>query len=151
MFHFLSLVVVLSAYSLTSIAAAADGDKPTPEETAAMQGAWKIESLISDGEPVAAETIRTWRRLVKNDRVTWKRGEETLVELSIQYNPRAKPMTMVSTIESGDAKGQTMLSIYELNGDELRVCFAPPGKPRPKEFSSTPGSGVLMYTARRIP
>jgi uncharacterized protein (TIGR03067 family) len=149
MCRFLSVVVTLWASSLFAVSGA-DGERPTPEETAAMQGDWKIESLISEGESAPAETIRNWRRIVTNDRVAWKRGEETLVELSIRYNPRVKPMTMVSTIETGDAKGQAMLSIYELNGDELRVCFAPPGKPRPKEFSSTPGSGVIMYTARRV-
>ena len=148
--HFLSVVVAGWVFSLTAVVLAG-GNGPTPEETAAMQGTWKIESLIGDGEPVPADTIRNWRRIVKNDRVTWKRGGETLVELSIVYNPRAKPMTLVSTIESGQDKGQTLLAIYELHGDELRVCFAPPGKPRPKEFSSTPGSGVLMYTARRLP
>ena len=140
------LLVALSCAA--SIAAAAD--KPTPQEVEAMQGTWVIESFIGNGDALPADKIRSWRRIVVGDRVTWKRGDETLVELSIKYDPRAKPMTLDSTIESGESKGQTMHAIYELKGDELRMCFAPPDKPRPKEFSSTPGSDLLLYTARRM-
>jgi len=125
-------------------------DQPTPQETAAMQGTWKIESFINNGDTLSNDTFSSWRRIVKDDRVTWKRGDEVLVELSIKYNPRVKPMTLDSTIQSGDGKGQTLLAIYELNDGELRVCAAPPGKPRPRDFSSTPGSDQLFYSARRI-
>jgi len=124
--------------------------QPTPQETAAMQGTWKIESFINNGDTLSNDTFSSWRRIVKDDRVTWKRGDEVLVELSIKYNPRVKPMTLDSTIQSGDGKGQTLLAIYELNDGELRVCAAPPGKPRPRDFSSTPGSDQLFYSARRI-
>ncbi len=125
-------------------------DRPTPDETAAMQGTWKIESFINNGETLSNDTFSSWRRIVKDDRVIWKRGDEVLVELAIKYNPRAKPMTLDSTIQTGEGKGQTLLAIYELNDGELRVCAAPPGKPRPRDFSSTPGSDQLFYSARRI-
>jgi uncharacterized protein (TIGR03067 family) len=99
---------------------------------------------------VPQETIQKWRRIVVGDRVTWKQNEDIMVELRIKFDPTAKPMTIDSTIESGDAKGQTMLAIYELNGDELRVCFTPPDKTRPTKFSAAQGTGQLLYTAKRL-
>jgi hypothetical protein len=37
-----------------------------------------------------------------------------------------------------------MLGIYELHGDNYKVCFAPAGKPRPNELTSKPGNGYIL-------
>ena len=42
---------------------------------------------------------------------------------------------------SGANKGKAQQGIYERNGDSLRICVAPPGKPRPREFESARGDG----------
>jgi uncharacterized protein (TIGR03067 family) len=34
-----------------------------------------------------------------------------------------------------------VLGVYELDGDEFRICYAPPGKERPKDFSAKAGTG----------
>ena len=49
----------------------------------------------------------------------------------------------------GDLKGQTSLAIYELVGDTLRICRAAPGKARPTEFASKPGSGLTLMSYQR--
>jgi uncharacterized protein (TIGR03067 family) len=50
---------------------------------------------------------------------------------------------------SGLDKGKTWLGIYEIEGDNYKVCFSPPGKERPSEFSSKPGSGHLLQFWKR--
>ena len=137
----------LIAVGLSCVVCAAE---PSQKDIDAMQGAWSITSFASDGEEVPAETIARWRRLVERDRVTWKQGNDTMVELTIKFDPAAKPMTLDSTIATGDSKGEVLLAIYELDGDELRVCFNAPTKPRPTDFSSTKGSGQMMFTAKRL-
>ena len=42
-----------------------------------------------------------------------------------------------------------MLGIYKLNDDHYKVCFAPPGKPRPNEFGAKPGSGYILQVWAR--
>ena len=138
------------AFIAAGLAIAAFAGEPTQKDIEAMQGTWTIESFTSDGQDVPQETIQRWRRIVAGDRVTWKQNEDILVELRIKFDPAKKPMTLDSTIDSGDAKGQTLLAIYELNGDELRVCFTAPDQSRPTEFSAAQGSGQLMYTAKRV-
>ena len=49
----------------------------------------------------------------------------------------------------GPAKGKPMLGIYQIDDKVYKVCFALPGKPRPTEFSSTPGSGYILQSWQR--
>ena len=126
------------------------GAEPTAKEIAAMQGTWTIESFTLNGQSVPAGQLQNWRRIVTGGHVTWKNGDELLVEMDITFDPQQKPMTLDSTIATGDAKGKVVLAIYELDGDTLRVCFADPDKPRPTEFSSAPGSGPSLYVAKRV-
>jgi hypothetical protein len=50
----------------------------------------------------------------------------------------------------GDDKGKTFRGIYEFEGDTRKVCLAPAGKERPKEFSSTAGSGHVLAVLKRV-
>jgi uncharacterized protein (TIGR03067 family) len=125
--------------------------EPTREDhTAAMQGVWAIEAFTLDGNTIPPKDMKQWRRIVKGNHVTWKNRDATMIELDINFDPTQMPMTLDSTIATGKDKGQTLLAIYELKGDKLRVCFAHPGKSRPKEFSSAPGSEQSLYVARRL-
>jgi uncharacterized protein (TIGR03067 family) len=55
------------------------------------------------------------------------------------------------TRSNGPDAGKTMLAIYEfINDDEYRICFAPAGKERPKEFSTKAGSGHFLHTWKRL-
>ncbi len=134
---------------LVGISAHALADEPSEKFREAMQGTWTIQSFTADGKDIPAETLNTWRRIVAGDHVTWKQGEEVLLELDMKFDTSAKPMTLDSTMTTGDSKGQTLPAIFELKDDELRVCFGPPDKPRPSEFASPMGSGLLMFTAKR--
>ncbi|MGD9724155.1 MAG: TIGR03067 domain-containing protein [Pirellulales bacterium] len=116
----------------------------------AMQGTWTVLTFTSNGEEVPASTIVAWKRTVTGKHVVWKDGDLVLVETDFEIDPSKSPMTLDSTIATGDAKGQTMLAIYEFKDDVLRVCFAPPGEPRPVVFSAAAGTDALMYTCQRL-
>ena len=51
----------------------------------------------------------------------------------------------------GDLKGQTVLCIYEMTGDTLRIAFAEPGKARPTEIANRDSKGVLLLSGGRQP
>jgi uncharacterized protein (TIGR03067 family) len=124
--------------------------EPDQQALDPMQGSWTLLTFVSNGDEVAAGTIVTWKRTVTGKHVVWYDGDAVMVETDFEIDPRKTPMTLDSTIATGDAKGQTMLAIYELKDDVLRVCFAPPGEPRPAVFSAAQGTGALMFTCKRF-
>ncbi|MCA9266997.1 MAG: TIGR03067 domain-containing protein [Planctomycetales bacterium] len=124
--------------------------EPTAEQTAAMRGTWEITSLIVDGNMFGPDQIEKMRRVVKDNHVVWSDGDKTLLETDIAFDPTKSPMTLDSVVSAGDQRGNKMLAIYELRGDELRVCFGHFDKPRPTAFESVGGQGQSMFTARRV-
>ncbi len=131
--------------------AKAAAEKALQEELKSLAGTWKITSMIADGRELEEDSYKTWRRIVDGTNITWKNADGTFLETSIKIDPSKKPKQIDSTIESGDDKGKVMLAIYEVKGDEFRMCFAPPDMPRPTEFASRAGmNGVWLYTAKRV-
>jgi uncharacterized protein (TIGR03067 family) len=53
------------------------------------------------------------------------------------------------TIDFYDNRSPTIRGIYELNGSELVLCTAAPGKPRPTKFETSPFSGTVLTKTRR--
>ena len=61
-----------------------------------------------------------------------------------------KPKTQdFSQTSEGENKGKTTLGIYEIDGDTLKTCSAEPGKDRPTEFSTNPGSGHFLRVFKK--
>jgi len=66
------------------------------------------------------------------------------------FDPTQKPKTIDFTPTTGDAKDKLHLGIYQLGENARKLCFAPPGKERPTEFSSEPGSGHILVKFERV-
>lgn len=64
-------------------------------------------------------------------------------------NPNKSPKEIDSIHSQGPMKGQSYLGIYKLEKDVWTVCFAPPGKPRPREFSTRAGSDELLHVWKK--
>jgi uncharacterized protein (TIGR03067 family) len=81
-------------------------------------------------------------------------GRETAgnVSMTVQFqlNPAPVPKTIDSTYLDGPQQGFISLGIYELDAREFRMCrTSKPGEPRPKAFTTTPGSGLTMVVWNR--
>lgn len=59
------------------------------------------------------------------------------------------PKTVDFVHTEGPLKGKTFLGIYELKGDDLRICLARPGEPRPTDLSHKKGSGHEFHHWKR--
>ena len=59
------------------------------------------------------------------------------------------PKWMDSKSSNDADKGVVMPGIYEIAGDDHRVCFSLPGKDRPKEFASKANSGIILQVWKR--
>ena len=76
-------------------------------------------------------------------------GEKKNVTGTFKIDPSKKPKAMDAVPSEGPAKDQTIEEIYELDGDNLKICLALPGNKRPTEFKSGEGSGRWLFSYKR--
>jgi uncharacterized protein (TIGR03067 family) len=81
---------------------------------------------------------------------TWSiHTDDKVIKGTSTIDPTKKPKTIDFTPTEGDGKGELHLGIYELGEKTRKLCFAPPGKDRPTEFSSMAGSEQILVTFER--
>lgn len=120
------------------------------KDTEALQGTWELSAGEANGRELSEKQLKDGHLVVKGDhyRVTLH-GHDTVAGVQ-KLDSKEGTGTIDITDSSGPQKDQTCLGIYELHGDEFRVAFAPPGKPRPSKFSTTPDSGYWVHVWKRV-
>jgi len=73
------------------------------------------------------------------DKWTVRRDGEVVQAGTHKFDPGKKPPQVDAAVTEGEGKGFTMLGVYELKGDTLKVCFDPEGKERPTDFTGKAG------------
>ena len=129
------------------IAADAEDAKKDLEK---LQGTWALVSGERDGKKFTEEEVKKTMLFIKDD--TFRIPESSVAtseDGTIKIDPSKKPKEMDATTGSGPDNGKIWQGIYKLYGDTYEVCFAPPGKDRPTEFSSKAGSGYLLQIWKR--
>jgi RNA polymerase sigma factor (sigma-70 family) len=72
-------------------------------------------------------------------------------EASFTLDSAKAPKQFDLKIEEGPAQEQgTWLGIYEIKGDDLTICIAPPGQDRPTEFASKEGTPIMLMKLKRV-
>jgi uncharacterized protein (TIGR03067 family) len=116
-----------------------------------MEGTWRATALIVNGETFTQENASALT-VVNGGDGTWiirDRGTEKSKGTST-IDPTKKPKTIDITPSGGQDKDMTYLGIYELGENSRKVCIAPPGRGRPKDFTSTPGNERILVTFERV-
>jgi uncharacterized protein (TIGR03067 family) len=141
---------LLAALAAALVAAEDDGAK---KELKKFEGTWVMVSGEKEGKKVAPEHV-------KKSKITWKGPEVHVltphqsrapIKGTCTVDPSKRPRHMDWVRSEGPHKGETMPAIYEfISEDSYRVCFAPPGKPRPREFATKPGSGHTLHVWKRV-
>lgn len=129
-------------------------EDPAKDDLKALQGAWVTVRLVIDGR-----TLIELKEVPKEgplstityDGHNWviKFSTNELMKGTSKLDATKKPKQIDLSNETGPDKGKTLLAIYELDGDEYKVCIAAPGKDRPTEFSSKEGSGQRLIIHKR--
>lgn len=146
-------VAVLLASFATLLVAADAKDDEVKKELQKFQGDWVLASGEKEGEKLADEHV-------KESKLTWKGKAVTLftphqskekIQAEATLTPGKSPRQMDWVRSTEPGKGKTMSAIYEfIAEDQYRICFAPPGKERPTEFKTKPGSGQLLHVWKRV-
>jgi uncharacterized protein (TIGR03067 family) len=129
-------------------AEAAPGRSSTAPPTE-LDGEWTMVSGTLDGRPVDRRMLATGRRVTLGDESTVLFGASVFMRMTFRLDPTASPKAIDYVITAGSSKGKAQRGIYDLVGDVLRLCVAPPGAERPAEFTSARGDGRLLTEWRK--
>ena len=132
-------VVVLAAV-------AADGNSLGQERKDAggavlkqIQGTWKFASQEVDGKSRTKDELAKQTITFEGDKWTVRRDGKVIQAGTHKFGPDKKPPQVDAVVTEGEDKGNTMLGIYELKADTMKVCFDPKGKERPADFIGKAG------------
>jgi uncharacterized protein (TIGR03067 family) len=115
-----------------------------------LEGTWSCLTCENDGRTIPDE-MRLKLRLELTDKIyRTKAGDQLLFEGEYQVRSQVQLKEIDILATSGPFQGQSALGIYEQTGDELKLAYVMPGKPRPAVFASVAGSGVANTTWRKL-
>ena len=112
-----------------------------------LQGTWNLTSAMQDGKALSDDKVKQTTIVFKGDTFRFPGSAEYATSragtIKLDESKTPKEMDAIST------KKEVMLGIYRLEENGYKVCFAPAGKPRPTEMTSTPGSGYILQAWER--
>jgi uncharacterized protein (TIGR03067 family) len=142
----LTVGLILSRPALSEEKDAAKADQQK------MQGTWQTLKAQIGGMDLPDDVVRNLKIVVKGNTMTvvgvpdiiQQYGEGTFL-----LDPSTKPKSIDFKVLKGDKKGDGPEGIYDLNGDDLRLCFQLVGKDRPTEFVTKEGQNRGMLVLKR--
>jgi len=143
--------VLVAAFLL---AAAARAQQPAPlspevrKELAALQGTWRLESY--EGAKKNRVNLKTRELFIGADLFFQRERGKDLQIGQVRLMPAKSPRRMDVIVHKGLHAGNTMLGIYELKGDTLKVCFDPDGDSRPNKFGASDETNQFIAVYKRV-
>ena len=130
----------LLVLAFCSVVLAGPQDDPAKKDLEKMQGKWKIEAEVIEGQKTPAKLLAKTSITIKGDNLIWEPKEDNGT-IKIKLDPSKKP----PAIDLIDGKN-IALGIYQLEGDTLRVCWEDfkSNRPRPKAFEATEENRYLI-------
>jgi uncharacterized protein (TIGR03067 family) len=115
-----------------------------------IQGKWREVSRTTEGAAVTTG-LGTMSQEAAGKMTTSIEGQVVYVgtaRIGTVKIPRNIDYVQTSP---GEGQGKIRQGIYEINGETLRICLAPPGVARPKEFEAAQGSQFVLseYTREK--
>ena len=121
---------------------------PKQSDAERLQGTWSVAALEVDGQKMAGGMLNGARVVVKQDRFQSLGMGETYEGL-LTLDESARPKTFDLKFTKGPEKGNTNRGIYELDGDQWKLCLATRGDARPKTFAAKAGTGHALEVLKR--
>ena len=118
------------------------------EQLRALEGTWNFARLEVDGHAMPAAMFSASRVLIDGDRFRTESPEATY-EGIFNLNVEADPHELDIEFIAGPEAGKWNYAIFRLTGGQLELCLDLNGRPRPKQFGTTPGSGHACETLTR--
>jgi len=126
----------------------ADGKDDAKNDQKKLQGKWMLTSAVMNGAEIPKDQVKG-ELVFKDDKYSYATGEGESGGGAFKLDTSKKPKAMDAVPSDGPAKGETVEVIYELDGNNLKVCMASPGAKRPKEFKADGDSNLWLFTYKR--
>jgi uncharacterized protein (TIGR03067 family) len=146
--HYRTLPIALLWLALLSAAVRPDAENPPRAQDERLEGRWEAVSFIRDGKGERQKPGNIFLT-IRGRVLTLKVGEE-MWKATIKAEVGRTPHAIDITYESGPDKGKTVRGVYEVRGDELRICHGDAAKQRPTEIASKKGSGYSVGVWKRL-
>ena len=126
--------------------AAADSSTPArgQKATTELEGEWRMTAGTMNGKAMDESMVKWVKRVTHGNETAVHAGPQVMMKAEFTSDPSQSPKTIDYLNTAGIHKGKKQQGIYELSGNELKMCVAAPGEPRPKKFESTPGDGRTL-------
>ena len=149
--HFALFVIGSFLAATAAIALAGDSkDEAVKRDRKRIEGTWRVVALEVNGSDVVHEAVEKLT-VVNGSDGTWSlRSEGKEISKGIStFDPTKQPKAIDFTPTDGGGNGKRYLGIYDLGDKTRKLCFAQPGRDRPTEFSSIPGSEHILVIFER--
>lgn len=113
-----------------------------------LAGSWLPTEAELAGKAFPEKILKSMKLTLSDGKYTVAVGEQ-LDQGNVKIDHTAKPKSMDIVGTEGPNKGKTLLAIYELDGDKLRICYDLAGKKRPTEFKTEPETRQFLVTYQR--
>ncbi len=113
-----------------------------------LQGEWAPVTLITNGQPLPAAMLMMGSRTVSGNETKVVFGGQVMVHAKMRLDESRAPVA-VDYLNIGRGARTVSLGILERRDHLVRICMAPPDAPRPGDFSSEKGSGLIFSEWRR--
>jgi uncharacterized protein (TIGR03067 family) len=119
----------------------AKGDEK--KATKGLEGTWVVVSFTRDGK--TDDKTKGDKLVFEGNTVTinTKAGPR---KATFKIDPKKQTLDITVT-EQGQQR--SVKAIYQIKGDELKVCHGRPGEARPKELTGAKGSGKVLVVLKR--
>jgi uncharacterized protein (TIGR03067 family) len=158
----LRVSALIGVFSMTALVMADPPPAaPATSDLDRVQGYWKPLQCTFEGKPQMPENLMQQVTVVfdKNDFVLYFKDSKTdaagkpiilrLAVARVALNETTNPKTIHFEFADGPLKGKKSHGIYDLAGNQLKMCYGPADKPIPTKFDSPPGSGYFNETWKR--
>jgi len=119
------------------------------DDTKDIQGIWMPVKAALGVQNLPEETLRTMRLKITDDQYEVVVGREA-ERGQLKLDPSLKTKTLDIICKEGPNKGKTVLGIYELSNETLRVCYALTGDKRPTAFDVRGEAALFLVTFKRV-
>jgi uncharacterized protein (TIGR03067 family) len=127
----------------------ADDRNQNAKELAPFVGVWQFDQVIVDGIKQPVPPFETNKMIITKDgRYTIAQGPR-ITRGAIKIDSTKTPKHYDVVLNAGSNKSTTLLGIYELADDELKICLPLRTKDRPSSFASNAGSGCIIHVFKR--
>lgn len=104
-----------------------------------VQGTWKFTAHAHGDKVASPEQLAKMKITFAGAKFSVTIDGKVVQAGTQKLDPTKKPAQLDSKVTEGEGKGGTMLGIYEMKGNTIKVCFDPSGKERPTSFTAKEG------------